>query len=98
MKELYTYVLDFRGGTYVSQVFAKNLNNSIDEWIKKIEKDKSEIQYLGVKTIEKIKQDFKNPENRAPILLNNLQNVWCFDFNSNQGFGLINVIKTKTIC
>lgn len=96
MKKLYTYVLEFREGTYISQVRAKNIDSSIDKWLKQIAGERKEIEFMTKKTLKTIKKSFKEENNRIPFPLRGLSNVWYLDFNTKKGFGLINVIETAS--
>lgn len=96
MNSLFTFILSFRGGTYISQVESNHIDFSIKNWIEKLEEEQNQIQYFGPKTIEAIKKQMLNDEpNDSPTLLNGLLNVWCFTINTKQGFGIINVVKTE---
>lgn len=91
----FTFVVEFRGGTYCSQVKAKNIGKSIIAWAEKLKSEKSEIQYLGNKTIDEIiilTQD----NNYKPVPLNKLKNVWYVNYLTKQGFCSINIIQTDT--
>ncbi|WP_268121688.1 hypothetical protein [Roseivirga pacifica] len=94
MNKTYTYIFEFRGGTYVSQVLATGLNESVNEWLKAISAQSSEIYQLGAATIKEIERYLEQPKNREPVLLNNLENVWFIDIHTKQGLGLVHIIQT----
>lgn len=89
---LYTYVMDFRGGTYISQVEAEDLHTSTPKWIEAISKQQNQILYLGTKGLEKLKEELAD---QNPTLLDSLRNVWCLTAHLHSGFALINVVKTE---
>ena len=92
-KYMYTYVVDFRGGTYCSQVKANNIIESLTNWIEEINKSQTEIKFLGRKTILELKQIIKE-ENNQPTQLNDLKNIWYTLFSTKAGVFHINIIKT----
>ena len=40
--ELYTYIMEFRGGTYVTQVKANSIDCSVPKWLEQIEREVAE--------------------------------------------------------
>jgi hypothetical protein len=91
----FTYVIEYRGGTYCSQVKAKDLRDSFDNWIDLISSDSSRILHLGKQTIAQIKSLSQEVDNR-PKLLHGLKNIWCITFATKHGFLLGNIILTET--
>ena len=65
---LYTVILDFRGGTYCSQVQSTTVFGAIDEWIDLLRREKHEVKYLGKKILEELIGKVLNEENK-PIPL-----------------------------
>jgi hypothetical protein len=95
MKFTYTYILEFRGGTYTSQVQSETLETSIEKWIEKIREEREQIDQLGLKTIEEIMgQLLGETSDEKPVLLNGLLNVWYFTISTKKGFGTVHIIKT----
>jgi len=92
---LYTYVMEFKGGSYVSQVLADSVFESLYVWIEKLENDLDEIKYLGIKTIQEIKEMIQNGEIDEPILLKERMNVWYIGIYSKIGVISINIVKTS---
>lgn len=91
----YTFVVEFRGGTYCSQVQAINVEDAIVAWIEKLRADKSEIKQLGDKTIDKIIVFIKDKDHQ-PIPLTSLVNSWFTHYPTNQGSFSVNIIQTDT--
>lgn len=91
MVSLYTFIMDYLGGTYVSQVRAHNENEAMVLWAEKLETDEIKGLTLDDKAII-IKNGFDDNE---AVLLTGLENVWCFGILTKRGFALINFIKTQ---
>jgi hypothetical protein len=51
MASIYTYIMEFRGGTYTTQVKSYDLETSIQDWTEKIYNERKQIDHLGLKTI-----------------------------------------------
>ncbi len=92
--ELYTYILEFKGGTYITQVLCESLDDSLSAWLTQIEKEIKEIKNIGIKTINQIRQQLKNNEIDKPSLLTGLKNVWYVGISTNIGFLFINIVMT----
>ncbi|MDR6761731.1 hypothetical protein J2Y38_001940 [Flavobacterium sp. 2755] len=91
---VFTYIVQFRGGTYCTQVTSENIENSVFKWLEKIREEKNEIQYLGNKTLENLEFQILNQMD-SPTKLNRLNNVWFLQFSSKSGSFFINIIKTS---
>ena len=89
----YTFIVEFRGGTYCSQVQAKNVGESLFAWTEKLKKEKGEIEHLGDKTIQELEATL-NDEDHQPILLSGMINAWCGFVSTRKGSFLINIIQT----
>jgi len=90
---LYTFIMSFRAGTYISQVNASNEKQAVEAWAKEL--NTKEIQYLGNKT----KQSFINElpdelKEFPPLPIDETKNVWIFDCRFKTGFATIHIIKT----
>ncbi|MDP4239458.1 MAG: hypothetical protein Q8904_08325 [Bacteroidota bacterium] len=95
--ELYTYIMELRGGTYVAQVEANNISDSVFKWIEQIEREVGEIKYIGNRTISELKQMFLINLIDEPIKLNRVSNVWYLGIYCKVGKMLINIVNTKQI-
>ena len=90
-------MMEFRGGTYISQVESIDLESSLEMWACRIIEDIDEMKFLGVKTIEEIKdQLLQSNSTEVPVPLNGLKNIWCLGVSTQQGSGLIHIIKTES--
>jgi hypothetical protein len=88
--KLYTFVMEYRGGTYVSQIYAEDRVKAKDEWISHL--DYKQIRWLGLKSKTKLESEIKN-EN--PVALDGLKNVWCLVAWLYGYMVLINFIETS---
>ena len=91
----FTYIIEFRGGTYCSQVKAGNVNESIAVWIEKLKSELPEIPYLGKKTVKEVEL-LAMEEDHKPVLLNGLENAWYISYLTKQGFLRGNIVQTDT--
>lgn len=91
----FTFIADYRGGTYCTQVQAETINKSVRKWTEKLKVEIEEIQYLGYKIIEELEAVSKDKDNQ-PTPLKGLKNVWCANYTTRQGSFSINIIQTQT--
>jgi hypothetical protein len=91
MISLYTFIMDYLGGTYVSQVRAHNENEAMILWAEKLETD----EIKGLTHDDKAIIIENGLDDDEAVLLTGLENVWCFDIRTKGGFALINFIKTQ---
>ncbi len=93
MRYTYSYIVEFRGGTYCCQVEAEDFKASLQGWLTKINDEKSEIKYLGNKTLEEIANQMKD-EDAQPVLLNGLKNIWYTSLSTSQGILYMYIVQT----
>jgi hypothetical protein len=96
-KELYTYIMEFRGGTYITQVQSDSLIDSVLSWTLQIEKELDEIKFVGSKTIIQIRNMISNKTIDEPMPLTGLNNVWYLGISVSIGYLRINIVKTKNL-
>jgi hypothetical protein len=89
----YTFVANFRGGTYCAQVKASDVNESVLRWIELINANKSQIKYLGDKVIGDLKGEAANEDFR-PVALEGLEKIWFVIYGTRKGSFHINIIQT----
>ena len=94
-KNTFTFIVNFRGGTYCTQVQSKNVYASIPEWIRKIKQEKTQIKYLGEITIAELEIESKNID-EIPIALFGLDNIWFAHYTTRKGSFHINIVKTDS--
>jgi len=89
-EKLYTFVMTYRDGIYIHQVWAINREDAKKKWAENI--NPYEIKYFGTKSKQKL---IANIANEDEVLLQGLINAWCFDFAFDNGFATINMIETN---
>jgi len=87
---LYTFLLEYRGGTYVSQVRARSLSLAIEAWTAEFMRIK--VPGLGLRSksdlAEKILRD-------APTTVDGLINTWCSSALVRGHLALIHFTQTE---
>ncbi len=89
---LFTVILDFRGGTYISQVQAHTVDHAVLNWARQLEP--SAVKYFGPARKRRLLEDLKDAQHRevfAPVPFSGLFNAWCTSIFAG---GLVNIIKT----
>jgi hypothetical protein len=86
---LYTVLLDYAGGTYVSQVTAVDEYDALRRW----------LDNLGNKCAEEglaaeIAAAFGHTPHE-PVLLEGLANAWCATATAKGGAALANIVRTS---
>lgn len=89
----FTFIANFRGGIYCSQVQANNVEDSLPEWLKNIEKDRDQVKHLGSKIIEELRSEIACGDD-PPALLDGLKNVWYVLYLTKKGVFSINIVQT----
>jgi hypothetical protein len=85
----YTFIFEFKGGTYVSQILSDNLNFAINKWASNDDYFRK-INFFD-KEIKILKKEIHNDE---PILLRGLSNVWSMYLQIDDFGCLINIVQT----
>ena len=82
---LYTFIMDYLGGTYISQVDAENAEQAMEAWIKTLVVE--EVEHFSETDRKKIiRVGFHEDE---PGLLTGIKNVWHFTVETKKGFAHI---------
>lgn len=87
---LYTFVLEFKGGTYLSQVRASSPKESKEKWAIKVY-EKGDIDLSGCTKREFIKL-LRDDE---MVSVTTCSKVWCSTFLIFDDLGLIHIIETS---
>jgi hypothetical protein len=86
---LYTFFLEYRGGTYISQVRAQSSNSALRVWARTL--NKTELSQLDTHTksslVEKVQSDI-------PIAIEGVKNTWCCTALLDQHMAIINFTQT----
>ena len=89
--ELFTFIMEYLGGTYISQVEAKDKEQARDTWIRNLEV--KEIESFTIMDKEDIiKENFSDED---LVLIKGMKSVWFFMVETKKGNGHVNLIKTK---
>lgn len=90
---LYTFIMDYNGGTYISQFEnSGSLSNACLGWAKKLKT--SDILGFGEKSRKILLEQLKNEE---IIPISDLQNCWCLSSLIRNNLALITIIETVKI-
>lgn len=86
---LYTFVMDYAGGTYVSQVKAASPRAALKRWASEL--PVSQIDDFGSASKSRLIEDV---EDETPTMLAGLSNVWCSTALMRGKLALINFVQT----
>lgn len=89
-EKLYTFLLSFNGGIYISQKVATSPKKALIDWSESL--NIKEIEGLGEKKKAMIIKEAKQ-ENPTPI--KEIRNVWCSMFLSGKNLAVINYVQTE---
>lgn len=73
----YSFVINYDGGTFISQINAKSIEESISRWGEIELPIIVKLAKIDSNTIREIKSKLLKEE---PILIQNLKRIWCNDF------------------
>lgn len=89
---LYTVILDYAGGTYISQVTAPDEVEAVRSWAK-VFWEENQIpktsRYLANTVYKEVQNDWKKP-----VAVNAVVAVWCFTALFRGQLVLLNIVKT----
>jgi hypothetical protein len=86
---LYTFILDFAGGTYISQVVESSVTSACVKWAEAL--DTSGLKGIGSKSKESLKKQLKEEQ---PQPLEGILNTWCVTASLRGELALINIVQT----
>ena len=94
LQNLYTIIVDYKGGTYVSQVFSESIEVVLENWFENFDFSCISEKSNKDKIKKKIKTDIINEQ---PTPLKGLLNTWfvCLMINRKKYLHL-NIILTQT--
>ncbi len=87
---LYTFIMDYAGGTYVSQVIASSPNSACVKWAQGL--DVSQVSGLGQKSKETLIEEMKT---EVPTAIDGLFGSWCATARIRGELALINIVQTE---
>lgn len=80
---LYTLLLDYRGGTYISQITADSESLALDLWTPSIQDD--------------VEKDLVSELRRDRLVqIEDTKNVWCTTAIVRDNLAVMNIVKTDT--
>ena len=88
---LYTFIMEFMGGTYISQVREKTLVKACLKWARTLNSD--DIKGLGPKGHDLLIREVE--EECQPVPISDTRNVWCTSARIKGRLGLIHVVQTS---
>jgi hypothetical protein len=93
---LYTVVMDYLGGTYVTQVNARSVSAALKFWSEGV--DTAAIAGLSPERKRELIDDITQSSSRGenPVLLDGLVNVWCVSALTSGGVATINIVATNS--
>jgi hypothetical protein len=93
---LYTFMMETRGGTYISQVRASSPRKAVWKWAEDL--NPKSIYGFGAKSKEQLITELHDDENDGeefPIRVPQLENTWCYTLLIHGQLVLINIVKTE---
>ncbi len=90
--EKYTFVFEYKRGTYIKQIESGNLKEALKKWSKLI--NISEIAGFDSEKLEQLQKEIQN-EAESPRLLDGMDDVWCLFLRIGYSSHLLNIIATK---
>lgn len=87
---LYTILLDYARGTYVSQTAATDEEAAVRDWLGKLRSGR-----IAHAVSEEVAAAFDVAMDR-PLPLSGLAGAWCLSVSARQGLALVNIVKTAT--
>jgi hypothetical protein len=92
MEYTYTFIMDYLGGTYISQVKASSIREAMSKWLRGLKIEEIE-KFTREDQESLIKHDFEDEE---PVLITGIKNVWNFNIRTRKGFGVVHFVKTAS--
>lgn len=87
---LYTCVLDYHGGTYISQFRADSAVHGVEAWCRELE----ENQLLGEPSSSVAQGILDDAVKNRLVEVEDLSGVWCAATTNGGALALLNVIET----
>jgi hypothetical protein len=93
-KVLFTFILEYRGGTYVSQIRADCIDDAIPIWVQSLPVD--EIKHFGPKLKKRLVEGLASDKNGiyGATQLEGVTNVWYVSIPFSARIACINAVKT----
>jgi len=85
---LFTVIADYRGGTYIKQLHASDVQSAFEQWARELPDIRG--SFIGAATKRKVSAAVREPDDR-PVAIDGTENVW---FWSSCGFE-VHLVKTE---
>ena len=85
---LFTFVLEFDGGTYISQSSARSAGRAVAQYASDLVRNEA-ISTLPIRRT--LSQDLKAAH---PVAIEGVRNVWCCSSSVSKKFALLNIVAT----
>ena len=90
---VYTFIMDYDGGTYVSQVKASSPIGAARKWAQSL--DTRGIEGIGEASKLQMINEL-NSEFEEPVALEGMSNIWFISFLLRGKLAMVNFVKTNT--
>lgn len=87
--KLYTFMMEFNGGTYISQVSASDPCSALEVWARALDPEAIEGLCDSVKA-----ELVQGVSDETPTPIEGLQNVWCVFLNPGGARCLVHLVET----
>jgi len=84
----YTFIVEYRGGTYISQYVAFDLKIALSMWVNHLDK-----RYFSTHKKQLLQEEIPDID-FFPVPVEGIENVWCGSYLSGKYFLLLNIIET----
>lgn len=89
--DIYTFIAEYKGGTYVSQIQADSIGEACMAWGKYLIQNDDIPLKNKTSFVETLQSDLVD---MPPACLDNTPNVWYFLADAGKGYVHVNVVKT----
>ncbi|WP_331345886.1 hypothetical protein [Cellvibrio sp. UBA7661] len=91
MKELFTFLVDFDGGTFISQYQEESLQAATLSWAEKL--DSQVFPDITEKAWSDLIAQVNEPDNQ-PVAVSGLKNVWCSSYLVGSTVLIVHIVST----
>jgi hypothetical protein len=88
----YTFIMEYAGGTYISQVKAPSEKSACIKWAQRLDMD--HVKGLGLKGKESLIDQMRE---ESPVPLEGISNAWCTGALIRGKSALINLVQTEQV-
>jgi len=92
MHDVFTFVLQYAGGTYISQHNGRSAEEAFARWLSE---DALVVENLGVKFAKQLARHHARYDDRL-VTIEGVIEVWCWSAALPKGLALLNIVRTGT--